>query len=126
MRSSSGVSPRAASRRTSSPGDPMTISHPRPDGEPYRTGNGDRLLAALITIGLAGVLLRVSSLNFGVLIAPGVAAGLLVGVLAIRRTRASGQARAVLSGVAVGLSGLVLLSFLLALILFAALSNRPE
>ena len=99
---------------------------PPPNHDPYRTGNGDRLVALLITLGMAAVLVKVSLLNNGGVLAPGLAVVLLVAVLAIRWALAPGQARSVLSSVAIGLLGLVPLFGLILLFLLIALSNRGE
>lgn len=99
---------------------------PPPDQAPYRTGNGDRLLSALITIGVGAALVKVSLLNNGALLAPGLAVVLLAGVLAMRRALGPGRARSVLSIVAIGLVGLVLLFSLLLIVLLIWLSNRGE
>jgi hypothetical protein len=98
----------------------------RPDHEDHRRGAGDRLLAAFITFGLAAVLVRVSQLNFGAVLAPGLAVILLVAVLAVRRALGPGQARSVLSLVAVGVLGLALLSSLVLVVLLIGLSHRGE
>jgi hypothetical protein len=99
---------------------------PPPDHDPYRTGNGDRLLAALITIGFGAILTRISLMNNGAMFAPGAAAVLLAGALAIRRVLDGGQARSIATMVAVGLLGLGLLFALLLIVLLVALSNRGE
>jgi hypothetical protein len=98
----------------------------RPEHENDRGGTGDRLLAALITVGLAAVLVRVSQLNFGAVLAPGLAVILLVAVLAVRRAIGPGQARSVLSLVAVGVLGLALLSSLVLVVLLVGLNSRGE
>jgi hypothetical protein len=96
------------------------------EDDPYRIGNGDRLLAGVITLGLAAGLVRVSFLNDGALLAPGFAGLLLIAVLLARKTLEPGQGRSILSALAVGLGGLVILFTLGLLLLLIALNHRGE
>ncbi|HEY7968725.1 MAG TPA: hypothetical protein VID95_01945 [Candidatus Limnocylindrales bacterium] len=100
------------------------MTNPSRHGDSYRVGIADRLLAGLMTLAIAVALVKVSLLNSGALLAPGLAVLLLAAVVVAQRALGPGRGRSILSALAVGLLGLVALFALALALLLIADSNR--